>query len=453
MNTSTKNVNAWILLDEDNPKGSSYKTPLSCYQTLIDYGVYKSIDVLNICFFITLPTTNKTVPVGDGTSYTLQIGNATSVHHDGSTTQQYLNWMISDARKTNPDIKLLATLGYGNNSLNGIFSNDHKTPEQNAIDFANNLLTYLAKYDLDGFDIDWESPVNYSITQKQFAILFTAIRKAFNNQNTKQYYLTLSPASVGNLDAPTINNSFDFVTLQLYSGFTFKRDFINAGINKNLLAYGAKFESTGAGNPAPFQDAQNADQGFKEGSYNILTQWRMNSGNYQFEQAQQMILSDLIKGVSGNEFNDGSIIAAAGNPPITHMQVRAGDVLNAIQCTNTGTFSNVPLKYSLLQHGGDSGNLNTIVIPTNDVITEISGYTGVWFGWKCVLQLTIKTKNGNIFGPFGSMNNATTKSPFSLSDPSGQSVVAFSGTVINVPLQSGEKTDIIANLDVVYASN
>ena len=452
MTTSNKSVNAWILLDEDNPAGTSYKSPTSCYQTLIDYGVYKSTDMVNICFFITLPTSSSTVPVGDGSFYTIQIGNATSTHPDGSTTEEYLKWLIADARKTNPNIKLMATLGYGQDYFSNIFESSLKAPEQLAAEFANNLLAYLQQYNLDGFDVDWEGNFSSSITVEQFKILFTAIRTSFNLQSKKYYYLTLSPASVGNLDPTTVNDVFDFVNIQLYSGFSPESEFINAGIQKELLAYGAKFESRGNDVVAPYQDAQNAYQGYSSRGYHKLTQWRLNSGNYQFEQAQQMILYDLINGIQGTLFNDSSIVGAAGNPPITQFNIRAGDVLNAIQATNTGTFSGVPLKYLLLQHGGDSGNLNTVTVPSGDVITEITGYRGIWFGWDCVLQLTIKTKNGSVFGPYGSMNNTTSHERFVITAPDGQSIVAFSGSIVNVPLQTGARTNIIASLDASFTS-
>ncbi len=36
-----KLVNAWILLDEDAPGGTNYKSPNSCYQRLIQNNIYQ----------------------------------------------------------------------------------------------------------------------------------------------------------------------------------------------------------------------------------------------------------------------------------------------------------------------------------------------------------------------------------------------------------------------------
>jgi hypothetical protein len=445
MSTPSKSVNAWIFLAEDEPSGASYKSPNSSYQSLITYGVYNYTDMVNLCFANTVPTCASTVPAGDGSTYTIELQTAT--HPDGYTNQDYMNWLIQDARNTNPGIKLLITLGYADNEFTQIFSSDQSQWPQNAADYANNLVAYLQHYNLDGFDVDWEGGFSYATTPEQFKILFTAVRAAFNTQS-KYYYLTLSPADVGTLDAPTVNSAFDFVNLQLYSGFTNPGDFLKAGISKSLLAYGAKFEPNGS---VPYQDAQQAYSGYVSGGYSVATQWRLNSNDFQYEQAQQMILYQLVHGLSGTSFNDAPIIGAAGNPLISQLTVRSGEVLDAIQVTNSGTFEQTPVQYILQQHGGNSGNAATVTIPNGDAVAEVSGYTGVWFGWSCVLQITITTRNGKIFGPFGTMNNASSKTPFSYAAPQGQSIVAFSGTIENVPLAGGGMTDIIASLDAIYA--
>src|SRR5918911_1095592 len=115
MNTPSKSVNAWILPYEDDPAGTSYKSPNSSYQSLLDYGVYGSVDMLNICFLNTVPTSSSTVPTGDGSTYTIEL--QTADHPDGYTNQQYMDWLIQDARQANPNIKILATLGYADNEF------------------------------------------------------------------------------------------------------------------------------------------------------------------------------------------------------------------------------------------------------------------------------------------------------------------------------------------------
>ncbi|TDR81548.1 jacalin-like lectin [Paludibacterium purpuratum] len=446
-NTPAKSVNAWIYLDEDEPAQTGYNSPDSCYQTLIRYDVYRATDMLNICFF-------NTVTLADG-SYSIVIGNIDKQHPGGGTNADYLKWVVRDARKTNPEIKILATLGYGANELNGIFSGPQSSWPASTAAFGKNLLTYLQQHDLDGFDVDWEAELDSSLTRQQFGMLFTAIRHAFDTAKDRYYYLTLSPANFAPnlqyIDAEAVNGSCDFVNLQLYSGFINKREYLKIGINDKLLAYGAKFESIDGSDLAPYQCAQQAHDGMLSGGYNIVTQWRLNSGDYQFEQAQQMLLHQLVYAESIPSFDDAPIVGAAGNPPITQLTIRSGDVLDAIQATNTGSFSGISLPYQLPQHGGDGGRQSEIELASDDALVEVSGYTGTWYGWNVVVQLTVKTRKGLTFGPYGSMHGVTAKTAFAFTAPTGQSIVAFRGTSDVVPQANGKPSSVIASLNVTCA--
>jgi hypothetical protein len=444
MTTPSKSVNAWIFPAEDEPADTTYKSPNSSYQSLIKYGVYNCTDMVNICFVTTVKTDPLTVPPGNGSSYTIQL--QPKVHTPGPiTNQQYMDWIIQDARQANPKIKVLVTLSYNDNVITRIFSNDKTQWPQDAKNFASNLMAYLKHYNLDGFDVDWEPGVSEEGTPEQFNILFTAIRTAFNAES-RYYYLTLSPSEVGTLDPNTVNSAFDFVNLQLYGGAS-PGEFTGAGVEQNLLAYGAKFEVDG---DVPYEDAQRAYYGYTTGGYNVITQWRLNSNDFQFEQAQQMILYQLVYRPLGPSFDDTPIVGAAGNPPILELTIRSGDVLDAVQVTNIGTFEKFPVRYILLQHGGNGGTSVTVPLPPGDQVVEVSGYTGIWYGHKCVLQITLKTQSGKTFGPYGTMAGATTKVPFTYTAPADQSLRAFSGTIVPVPLAGGGLTDIIASLQASF---
>jgi hypothetical protein len=49
------------------------------------------------------------------------------------------------------------------------------------------------------------------------------------------------------------------------------------------------------------------------------------------------------------------------------------------------------------------------------------------------------------------MNNASSQTPFSYTAPPNQSIVAFAGSTITVPLSGGGSTDIISQVQVSYA--
>ena len=292
-------VNAWIFLDEDQPRNTSYKHPQSTYQQLIQNNVYQSVDILFIAFVRTTITSSDTTPAGNGNSYTIQIKPAS--HPDGLTNQDYMNSVIADARRINPNIKIAVTLNWGDkNLISDIFSAPTDSPQEAAKHFATNLMAYLKKYDLDGFDIDWEHPISKTTTKEQFTLLINAIGAEFKQQTNKHYYLTLSPAEVGNLDANAVNNHIDFINLQLYSGFTYAHHFERVGINRNLFAYGAKFERWHQTAAEAYKDNENNYQ------YYIFTCWRLNSDNYIFEQAQQQHLhkfcNDIERSNTSNKY-------------------------------------------------------------------------------------------------------------------------------------------------------
>ena len=444
-------INAWIFLNEDEPPKTNYNSANSCYQSLVQYQTYNSVTFLGIAFFEVIAASNGS---------TIQIGS--SSHSGGLTNQDYLNFVLRDARQVNPNIKFLATMVYsGNNTLAAVFSGGGD-PHTQATAFAKNLVTYLENNGMNGLDVDWEGDVSDDMTQSQFQTLFSTIRQVFDQQPEK-YYLSFTPAWPTNtIDYPTVNSAFDFVSPQFYDG-TPLSSFLDAGISPTKIGYGAQFEP---GNSAPNASAQQvwnaASPGFSYNntrySYQDIFMWRFNSGNFQFEQAQYMILYQLGNPSTSNTFDDTAIIGAAGNPNITQIMIRSGDVLDAIQGVNTGTgpyntgTQNTKTGiFTLLQHGGNSGGSQTIDIPLTDPIVSISGYSGLWYGWQCVLQLTLTGKSGATYGPFGSMAGSTTKTPFTQSAPTGKSVVAFSGSTVTVPLADGSQTAIIASLNAVFA--
>ena len=289
-------VNAWLELDEDQPDSVGYENPDSAFQRLITGGVYRAVDTLLIGFLDTVPTSASTVPSGDGNSYTLANGPAS--HPDGLTNADYMRFVVRDARATNPGIRILATLAWGDDDvISRIFKGATGQAGQRAAEsFARNLVLFLRHWNLDGLDVDWESPLSDGTSVEQFKLFFDAVGVAFRGASPP-LYLTLSPATADNLDASAVNDNVAFVNLQLYSGFTSRSAFTRAGIKEELLAYGAKFESdTGGVSPTHpgHQSASNSYQEALKGGYTVITQWRLNSGNFIYEQDQQQELHKLV---------------------------------------------------------------------------------------------------------------------------------------------------------------
>jgi glycosyl hydrolase family 18 (putative chitinase) len=288
---ATPLVNAWIFLNEDQPDGTNYNSSNSSYQRLIQRTIYQSVDILNICFVTILPTSPKTVPPGDGSSYTLSTGDPPPQHPGGLTNQDYMLFTIRDSHRINPGIKCTVTLQYGDpNLLAQIFSNPKYPPPENAARFAANVMTYLKTYKLDGFDIDWEGPLAGGTNQQQYAMVVNAIRDQFKRQTNQHYFLTISPNTTENIDPAATNNSIDFINFQLYADPTLPSQYAQMGVNPGLFAYGALFE-TGFGQKTAEQAYQDNQANYH---FNVYTCWRLNSGNFVFEQTQQQLLFQLV---------------------------------------------------------------------------------------------------------------------------------------------------------------
>ena len=283
--------NAWIFLNEDEPSNTNYNSPTSAFQRIISKGLYQANDIINLCFVDIVPTSSNTIPAGDGSTYTLFLDKVTHpAGEDGNapTNQDYMQWIVRDAKKANPKIKVCLTLLYGKQHLISQIYPDPDNPDQESANaFAKNIVSYLKHYNLDGFDIDWEwNYLSDDTTKAQFRTTFSAIGPALKAEDM---LLTMGPATTNNLDAQTVNEHFDIIAFQMYYSNSLPQEFIKYGISPDAFAYGAKFEGE-------FQTASNAFESMQTYGFKAVTTWRLNSDNYTFEQDQQLDLSKLVKG-------------------------------------------------------------------------------------------------------------------------------------------------------------
>jgi len=285
-----KYVNAWIEVDEDEPKDKGYSDPSSCFQRLIDKNVYQSVDLLFICFILIVPTTTPGVTyVVDG--FTLQF-DPTPKHPGKLSDIDYVRMVKADAKKNNPKIRFLAMLDPDIGSEISQIFKGAMSPEEmetRATNFAKNVVAFLKENDFHGFEIDWEGAISRDTTKDQLDALARGLRGQFKGD----YLFVMNTATTQSLTGDMINNNVDFLTLQLYSGMITKDDCLNLGIHEAKLAYGATFE---AFEPEPRQQKPEAAyEEAKAGGYTIVTQWRLNSGNFEQEQDGQVTLYALCK--------------------------------------------------------------------------------------------------------------------------------------------------------------
>jgi hypothetical protein len=249
--------------------------------------VYQSVDLLFICFILIVPTTTPgVIHVVDG--FTLQY-DPTPKHPGNLSDIDYMHMVKADAKKNNPQIRFLAMLNPDvRTMISQIFEGgtSKKEMETRATNFAKNAVAFLKANDFHGFEIDWESPISDGTTPEQLEALAYGLKGQFKDD----YLFVMNTATTKSLTGKVINDTVDFLTLQLYSGIT-EGEFLALRIDKAKLAYGATFEK--------FDDRQQTPKAAydeaTEGGYTIVTQWRLNSGNFEEEQDGQVTLYALCK--------------------------------------------------------------------------------------------------------------------------------------------------------------
>lgn len=422
-NTFNGAIGAWID-SELHPTGAT--SPSSTNSNFVSMklnNVYKSLDYLNIAWF-GVDMTNPQQPTIN-------------------TSNPGLQMIVSDAKAQNPGIKLFATLAWTDqiyNDLNTIINNPSTLQA-----FATNIATFLGNNNMNGFDIDWEYPIS-NLTASQCAAWLNALRKAFGST----YYISISPATTQGLDAAAVNTNCDIINLQTYSGFTLPSYFVSIGINPSLLGFGAKFETQGS---APYQDAYQAYKQYKAGftangqhyAYNTICNWRLDSDDWAFEQGQQLLLNQYIKGAPYTvPFDDAAIISAQTTPTLmSSVSIRSGEVVDAIQTSNQN--QNGSYVVEMLQHGGDSGSQHPSINLSNG-LTQFSYVTGNWYGNFVIAQITI----AGISYPTSISSSVSDQQTKNVSAPTGKTIVAFNGITQKVQLAGGGFTWVLSSIDAVF---
>lgn len=128
--------------------------------------------------------------------------------------------LVSLLRLKNPKIKLVMCNGGGDDHKFEVISSDAKR-----LSFAESIVPFLKKYDLDGIDLDWEFPgwpgprdarKNFTL---QIGLIRTQLDQAYNITGIK-YTLSAAVAAGRSLmeiyDIPTLGRLLDFINLMCY---------------------------------------------------------------------------------------------------------------------------------------------------------------------------------------------------------------------------------------------
>jgi hypothetical protein len=150
------------------------------------------------------------------------------------------------------------------------------------------------------------------------------------------------------------------------------------------------------------------------------------------------------EGPVGPTYNVFDDTQAAKNlsQPITKIVVRSGDIIDQVQAFYGAGRTPLP------PHGGQGGGPNEVNLDSGDFLTEVSGFYGPWFGRPYILQLTFRTRNGKSYGPFGTMNYSSSRTPFSFRANNNEQIIAFLGSIVPGLEAGGGYSEYMTSLGV-----
>lgn len=121
-----------------------------------------------------------------------------------------------------------------------------------------------------------------------------------------------------------------------------------------------------------------------------------------------------VGGATTSTFNDWPTAQYMGS--IINLTVWHGEVVDAIQASYNGA--------TLEKHGGGGGAPTVAAFSPSDPLVEISGHYGPYYGATQILQITLKSRSGHVYGPFGGTAGGTA---FSLKGDASLQIGALSG--------------------------
>jgi hypothetical protein len=211
----------------------------------------------------------------------------------GDTDRDRIRQLRGAALATNPAMKFVISLGWGQND----FSNGARNP----IEFASSVGDIVEENDLDGFDIDFESD---SIEPDAFRALSAALRAELDARAArmgKRLYLTITPAPLS-IDLAVVDQYYDYLQMQSYDAphddVVPPMNIVGGKVESTKIVFGRDIES-GDTLSSPRYGIPDVVAYVRENRLAGLMGWRVNT-------ASQMTGTPLFAGVRllGEAFPD-----------------------------------------------------------------------------------------------------------------------------------------------------
>lgn len=126
--------------------------------------------------------------INDGLLTDLPVGNSEENDAQRQEMQSRIHELVSLCHENNPEAEIFITSNFG-----GDLDTEYLYASQNPQKFADSVLSYVKEYDLDGYDMDWESS-QINDYAPQLTLLLSTCHETFAtagpNPHGKPYLLT-----------------------------------------------------------------------------------------------------------------------------------------------------------------------------------------------------------------------------------------------------------------------
>ena len=218
---------------------------------------------------------------------TVKDGSLTNIQTDGSEdlADERIKTIVNLCKKANPDVEIFISSNYGLD-----VTEEYLNAADNPEEFAESVLNYLQRYDLDGYDMDWEDHKADAYKDEQIRLL-DACKDAFDasirGQEDRPYVLTCTiwpgvhdPETVVSY-VPYVDqmNLMTYGTGDAYDLSTFAKQYHDAGVPYEKMIGGVESEIDYSDNVGPDtnESIQAKGQLVQEKSMAGLMNWRMDS--------------------------------------------------------------------------------------------------------------------------------------------------------------------------------
>lgn len=148
---------------------------------------------------------------------------------EGDTTNTYALQKLNELKQTNPNLKILISVGGW--SWSGNFSDAVLTEASRQI-FANSAIEFMLQHKIDGIDLDWEYPglvgagnVHRPEDKENFTAILKLIRHKLDSLGTNnKYLLTIATGAsqqyLDHTDMGEAQKYLDFINIMTYDFYT-----------------------------------------------------------------------------------------------------------------------------------------------------------------------------------------------------------------------------------------